>query len=278
MDLKVCIATHKKFDPPKEAFFLPIHVGRALNEDLGYQGDHTQDSISEKNPSYCELTALYWAWKNLDYDVLGLCHYRRYFDIENRTNRVNDIRFISQKEFENSQFPKKKIAAYLDKYDVILAKPRIMGFSVETAYGMAHIQEDYKTLTDVISELYPEYKQSWYKTSHFTNRIISYNMFIAPKHIINDYCEWLFSILAEVEKRIQLSPYPYQQRVIGFMAERLMTLYFTHHKFKIKFLPVLFVKDESFQHNTPSKWSKILSNGYRNFLFFVSSWPRRMRS
>ena len=278
MDLKVCIATHKKFDPPKEDYFLPIQVGKAINEDLGYQGDDTLESISAKNPNYCELTALYWAWKNLDYDVLGLCHYRRYFDIENKTNRINDIRFISEQEFEASNFPQKKILSYLNKHDVILAKPRIIEFSVEVAYGMAHMQEDYKILTDVISELYPEYNQSWNKISNLTNKIISYNMFIAPKHIIDPYCEWLFSILTEVEKRIKLSPYPYQQRVIGFLAERLMTMYFVHHNFKIKYLPVLFVKDENFKYSTPSKLSKMLSNSYKNFLFFLSSLPRRFKS
>jgi hypothetical protein len=278
MDLKICIATHKKFDPPKEDFFVPIQVGKAINEDLDYQGDDTLDSISAKNPNYCELTALYWAWKNLDYDVLGLCHYRRYFDIENRTDRVNDLRFISQNEFEQSRFPKEKIRAYLKKYDVILPKPKVSEYSIAKNYASAHIEDDYKILTELLEEMYPEYAESWHKVSHFTNKLIHYNMLIASKDIANAYCEWLFSILFEVEKRIKFSPYAYQQRVIGFMAERLMTLYFTHHNFKIKYLPVMFVKDENFHHANPSKLSKRMSNWYKNFLFFLATFPRKLKS
>jgi len=278
MDLKIYIATHKKFEEPKEDYFSPIQVGRALNDDLGYLGDHTGDSISERNANYCEITALYWAWKNQEYDVLGLCHYRRFFDIENKTDRINDIRFISKNDFAKHRFPKEKINAYLKKYDVILPKPKVSEYSIEKNYGSAHLEEDYRILTDVLGELYPEYKQSWHKVSHFTNKLIHYNMFIAPKHIVNDYCDWLFSILFEVEKRIQLSPYVYQQRVIGFMAERLMTLYFAHHDFNIKYLPILYVKDDSFLHNTPSKRRKMISNCYKNFLFFLATFPKKLKS
>lgn len=278
MDLKIYIATHKKFELPKEDYFLPVQVGRALHDDLGYQGDHTGDSISDKNPKYCELTAMYWAWKNGEYDVLGLCHYRRFFDIENKTDRINDIRFISKNDFAKHRFPKEKISAYLKKHDVILPKPKVSEYSIEKNYGSAHLEEDYRILTGVLEELYPEYKQSWHKVSHFTNKLIHYNMFIAPKHIVNDYCEWLFSILFEVEKRIKLSPYVYQQRVIGFMAERLMTLYFTHNHFNIKYLPILYVKDNSFPLNTPSKRQKIISNCYKNFLFFLATFPKKLKS
>ena len=46
---------------------------------IGYQPDNIGDNISSKNPSFCELTGLYWAWKNLDNEYLGLAHYRRHF-------------------------------------------------------------------------------------------------------------------------------------------------------------------------------------------------------
>ena len=89
MNCKILVCCHKKdvfaSDPP----YFPIQVGKALSSvDLGITGDDTGDNISGKNPSYCELTGLYWAWKNLkDTDVIGLCHYRRYFDFHRQTRR-----------------------------------------------------------------------------------------------------------------------------------------------------------------------------------------------
>lgn len=69
---------------PEDSMYLPVHVGRALYPDreFGYQSDAEGDNISIKNPYYCELTALYWAWKNLKADYVGLAHYRRHFSLK----------------------------------------------------------------------------------------------------------------------------------------------------------------------------------------------------
>lgn len=276
MDLKIGIATHKKFERPQEDFFLPIQVGSALNDDLGYQGDDEGMSISKKNPNYCELTALYWLWKNDNSKFLGLSHYRRYFDIENKEDHINDIRYISEEEFQKKSSPKEKIHKYLSKYDIILPKPKVYELSVEKVYGYSHSVIDYEILTQVLEEMYPEYKESWCRFSHLNNKLIHYNMFIASREIMDDYCTWLFDILFEVEKRVKISPYTYDQRVFGFMSERLMHLYFTHHNFKIKYLPILYVKDESFQFSTPSKFSKFLTDTFKNFLFFMSTLHKRV--
>lgn len=80
MNIKMIVATHKAFDVPSDEFYLPVHVGHAVNPvDLGFQRDDEGDNISHLNRTYCELTAVYWAWKNLDADVVGLSHYRRFF-------------------------------------------------------------------------------------------------------------------------------------------------------------------------------------------------------
>ena len=79
MTMKIIIATHKAYAMPEEPLYLPVQAGAAVHERLAYTGDDTGDCISDKNGIYCELTALYWGWKNLREDALGLCHYRRYF-------------------------------------------------------------------------------------------------------------------------------------------------------------------------------------------------------
>ena len=79
LDIKIIIATHKQYRMPKDEIYLPLHVGAEGKQPLSYQGDNTGDNISSNNPYYCELTGLYWAWKNLKADYLGLAHYRRHF-------------------------------------------------------------------------------------------------------------------------------------------------------------------------------------------------------
>ena len=78
-DVALIVATHKNYWMPKDEMYVPIHVGREGKDDLGYIGDNTGDNISSKNANYCELTGLYWAWKNFDADYLGLVHYRRHY-------------------------------------------------------------------------------------------------------------------------------------------------------------------------------------------------------
>ena len=82
MNIKIIVCCHKKDIFKESDIYKPIHVGKAIsNIELGIQGDDTDENISSKNASYCELTGMYWAWKNLkNTDYIGLCHYRRYFD------------------------------------------------------------------------------------------------------------------------------------------------------------------------------------------------------
>ena len=77
--MKIIVAAHKEYWMPEDPVYMPMHVGRAISAPLPYCGDDNGDHISGKNRTFCELTAIYWAWKNLDDDFIGLCHYRRYF-------------------------------------------------------------------------------------------------------------------------------------------------------------------------------------------------------
>ena len=116
-DIKIIIATHKQYFMPSDDMYLPLHVGKLGKEELGYQGDDTGDNISAKNPNYCELTGLYWAWKNLPNDYLGLIHYRRFFSVKNRAERKkNPLETLYLTHEEASQL--------LSQYDVIVPSKR----------------------------------------------------------------------------------------------------------------------------------------------------------
>ena len=103
-NIKIIVATHKSFEMPQnKELYLPVHVGCEGKDDLGYQGDNTGENISQLNPYYCELTGLYWAWKNLDCDYLGLVHYRRYFTKKTQFYKENlkiDEVILNQEEIE----------------------------------------------------------------------------------------------------------------------------------------------------------------------------------
>ena len=94
MDTRIYVMTHKKIAVIPDPAYVPLHVGRAGSGELGYIGDHTGEHISEKNPRYCELTGLYWLWKNVRCDIIGICHYRRYFV---REEKLLDRAYIEDK-------------------------------------------------------------------------------------------------------------------------------------------------------------------------------------
>ena len=52
MSTKIYTMTHKKFNPPSDDTYIPLHVGRACAADLGYMGDDTGDNISKLNCYY----------------------------------------------------------------------------------------------------------------------------------------------------------------------------------------------------------------------------------
>ena len=94
---KMYIVAHRPFDYLKSIKdipgYIPIHCGKSIYIDTeqGYLpelGDNTGDNISWKNRYYCELTGLYWIWKNdksQPDDIVGIEHYRRYFGDDENT-------------------------------------------------------------------------------------------------------------------------------------------------------------------------------------------------
>ena len=75
-NIKILISCHKEAPHPQSDVFLPVQVGaaNAARRFEGMQPDDEGENISDRNFTFCELTAQYWAWKNLDADYYGLCH------------------------------------------------------------------------------------------------------------------------------------------------------------------------------------------------------------
>lgn len=221
------VAAHKEFQMPqnKELYF-PILVGAIYNykKGINYQRDDEGTNISKKNPNYNELTAIYWAWKNLkNVDAIGLVHYRRYF--------------IKGWHFSNldNVIDEEDVAKLLSKYDVILPKKR--HYYIETIYSHyvhSHHKEPLDETRRIIIKLYPSYLSSFDKVMSRRSAHM-FNMFIMKKDYFDEYCEWLFNILGDVENSIDINGYSEQEkRVFGYLSEMLMDVWI--EKNNIKFI------------------------------------------
>ncbi len=227
--ITIYVATHKKAEFPKEKIYKPIRVGSALNsDDFGYQRDDIGENISNKNKSFCELTATYWIMKNDKSDIVGLTHYRRYFFKKHKNNKLENV--LSEKE----------IREILKEKDIIVPNSTfIIKHNAEKSWEKTHIKKDYDECRKIIAEKYPDYVEAFEQFSKSRFLYIC-NMFIARKEIFDEYYKWLFNILFELEKRTDISNYDdYNKRLFGFMSERLFNVWLLKHKeLKIQKMPV----------------------------------------
>ena len=212
MKIRIYVMTHKKFEMPQSPLFRPLHVGRACGEDLGYPGDDTGENISDKNCYYSELTGLYWVWKNChDVDYVGTCHYRRYL-------LGADERILMEDDYEK----------LLSEYDLITTKQVALNNSYYYGFCANHNKKALDAAGEVIKERYPAYYPAFERLVHGTRTYFG-NMFVTSKKLYDSYCSWLFSIFAEVEKRICLETGEdaYHKRVFGFISEFLLLVWVT---------------------------------------------------
>ena len=241
-NIKIFICAHKEVPLPQHPYFLPIQAGAALHEPIsGYQPDNEGENISAKNPNFCELTCHYWAWKNLkNVDIIGLNHYRRYFDFQRRWPQFSaDKHFISTDAFLNQKYIFPDLDKLLQKYDIILPIARHWRVSNTQQYGDYHIAKDWEMLRQIIKERSPQYIPAFEKTMDHSNKSVGYNMFITHWKHFDAYSEWLFDILFEVERRVPPIDDPIQSRIYGYMSERLINVFCEHQHLRIKYIPLI---------------------------------------
>lgn len=222
--IKILVACHKA-DPNirQDDIYMPIQVGKVLHPelDLGFQCDNTGDNISEKNGSYCELTAIYWAWKNLkNVDYIGLCHYRRYFKMN---------------------MAKANIERVLNKYDAIILKKKGLPYSVETELAMLTSWEDCYVFLDTLLNLHPEMEGYVRKYFFRTNQWSNCNMFIMSRVLCDEYCSFLFPLMQAIESRLRTNGYTRLRRVMGYLSEPLLDFWLNYKHLRIRYVD----KDES---------------------------------
>ncbi len=241
MDIKVLVAAHKKYRMPEDAMYLPIHVGAEGKPDIGFQRDDEGDSISEKNPQLCELTAVYWAWKNLEADYIGLAHYRRYFTLANKLRRLRGDRFpfvLSGKEAE----------ALLQDWDLLLPNKR--KYYIETIKShFLHLpytfEKDFAIFEETVKTMHPEYGEA-FDTVMNRSWAHMFNMFVMKKEYFDDYCGWLFPVLFEADRRIDTSGYTsVEARAVAYFGEFMLDIWLEKNPLHYKEVDVMFMEKQN---------------------------------
>lgn len=243
-----------------DPIYIPIFSGKnGSHKTCMMIGDDTGENISSKNKYYSELTGIYWAWKNQHADIIGSCHYRRFF-----TNKTEPLSYkikrllyfpigLYRKRFgllytnnlplfEKAILTESEIHEIFDTYDVILPQHRKFRYSVREHYRRYHDLRDLDLMEAILREKCPEYLPA-FESVMSGNRLYANNMFILRKDDYELFMAWWFDILAEFENRIIIADYVgYQQRILGFLAERLLTIWIYHQNFKVKELLVIYFK------------------------------------
>ncbi len=259
MNTKIIVATHRQYRMPDDSCYLPLQVGKKGKASLGYQGDDTGDNISEKNWCYCELTGLYWAWKNLDADYVGLVHYRRYL-----ASKKRKAMFWKKDPFY-AILSGNEIAELLEKTDIILPAKR--HYYIETLYSHyahTHYEEHLIITREIIEKMTPEYVEAYDRVMKWTSGHM-FNMFVMSKEKCNEYCSWLFPILEELEQRVDFRQYDkFQQRMFGRVSELLLNVWIEQKQYKYKSVPAVNIEKNNLRKRIPAFLkAKFLHKKYR---------------
>ena len=281
-NVKILISCHKSSVAIRSAVLQPIQVGAVFSEQkyADMLHDDEGDQISYLNKAYCELTAQYWAWKNLKADYYGFFHYRRYLSFseksypEDRYGNVYEPFLLDNQHFTHQIMSRygwtdQNIQHVMMKYDIVTVKRRVVGaengirtktlkavqpYTVREQYAAAPYlkEEDLLRTLEIIKERSPEYYQD--AMEYLNGRTAYYcNMFVCRADIFHEYCEWLFPILKEFCERTDMSQYTDQElRTPGHIAERLWGVYFTriskNGRYKVKEL-----QSVVFSHTEPEQ-------------------------
>ncbi len=257
-NVKILISCHKPSETISNEVLTPIQVGSATASfrlpDILH--DDTGDNISTLNKQYCELTAQYWAWKNLDADYYGFFHYRRYLsfcnaDIPYDRWENQNIHHLTEETEKYLGLDPETLRQICSQYDVILPEEKDLSMMPNQGATMREqfykssglFEKDLNIMLDVIAEKYPEYTET---AKEYLDQPLSVlnNMFIMRKDIFFAFSQWEFDILEECRKRIDISDYSVEAiRTLGHLAERLVNIYCRflkkHTKFRFAEFPTV---------------------------------------
>lgn len=255
--VKIMVITHKQYRMPADPMYLPMHAGAAIardkdwkEPDLGYVKDNTGENISARNATFCELTGLFWGWKHLHEDYIGLVHYRRHF-----RGRVRTRSKIRHDIFEHV-LHHEELMPMLGRYKVFVPRKRYYVIeSLYSHYKHTHYIEHLDKTREIIRNLYPDYLETYDDVMHRTSAHM-FNMMIMERHLLDEYCTWLFRILFALEKEVDVSTYTdFQSRYAGRVGELIFNVWLEQQvrigrlrRDEIRTLPYIFIERVNWWH------------------------------
>lgn len=268
--VKIMISCHKEINYPKCDSYLPVHVGAAGKKPLpNMQPDSSGDNISDRNFTYCELSAQYWGWKHLDADYIGQCHYRRYFYFGDQKYKANDHGQIEVECLSPSSLSKyeleddRLVLDALDGCDGVIAPVWNVGKTITPSgrkktvrdhmvgYGLVSY-DDFDRLVSIVDELQPEYAREL--RDYLDGPVYrGYNCFILKRNLFQSLSEFEFPVLRRFDESFDYSGLTTtRKRICGYMGEVLYSVFILHaqsqgHSFVEK--PLLFFDE------TPAPYS-----------------------
>lgn len=223
----IYIISHKNVEIKKVPGYKYLQVGYDSQNFPGYLRDNSGDNIANKNKNYCELTGVYWVWKNASDQYKGIVHYRRFF---------GEVSLTGKKHIYSEEY----LVNQLKMADIILPKKVCYHVNAEHQLCLSSCTEEtFHKLKSVVEEMYPECCKA-FEDFFSQNKAAQYNMMLCRQEIFDEYCMWLFQILFELEKTIDYSSFTdYQMRIYGFLSERLLNVWVQYKQLKVKYIDVI---------------------------------------
>lgn len=255
--IKIAVAYHLPAEMLNSEIFIPLHCGRDILNEVSKDGklseyeknwlldntlgDNTGDNISHLNREFCELTGIYWLWKNYEKignpDIIGFCHYRRHFILNEKFARLYKVSpsnlvhlpVMSENYLDSIGLTYENIDSVFDKFDAVFVQNQRTDTPLQ--YRQNHPYSNfayYEVCLEVLNEKFPQF-QSAVASYHENTRHVWSNMFIMKKDSFFEYCGWIFSILFEVHHRMKRNYSSIaEMRTLAYCGETLLGVYFTY--------------------------------------------------
>ena len=264
-NIKIAVACHKPSVLPQNSLMLPVQVGsaNASKRMEGMMHDDEGENISQKNPQYCELTAQYWAWKNVDADYYGLCHYRRFLcfrDVDTTRNLRGQIESAAITPFSLKHYgleDELEMRTIIEANDIVCGPLQDVG-KLYTPRGnqptalrhwIAHnraliMTEDLERMLEILDTVSPEVGAAA-REYLGKKQFLGFNCFVMRKELFQQMCAIEFEVLEKLESKVDLTHYNQQlARIYGFMGEIICSSYIywieKHKQHKVCHLPLVY--------------------------------------
>lgn len=226
----------------KNNVYYPVRCGACFDSNYTGEiaGDNTGENISQFRMKLGEFTVQYWAWKNIEADYYGLCHYRRYLSFADKRYPTDEKQQVIETFLDEHTIGKYRlnnpeyITEFVSKYDAVVGEyaqiggmytprgPQKTVYEHFCAYdGYLINKEDIDLFLDTVDELYP--KIGKYAREYFAgNRFRGYNCFVLKRDLFFQLCEMETEIMQAIQKSGKIN-FDYrtslQSRTYGFFTE-----------------------------------------------------------